>query len=79
MPITLFVEDLEASKAFYQDVFDTELKFEDEASAVFAFGGTSSTCSDHGCGNELIDGGRGTTVPVHAGRRRRRRHAARTS
>jgi catechol 2,3-dioxygenase-like lactoylglutathione lyase family enzyme len=38
--ITLFVEDLEVSKQFYRDVFDSELKFEDEASAVFAFGST---------------------------------------
>jgi len=35
--ITLFVDDLEASKAFYGSVFDLPVMFEDEASAVFNF------------------------------------------
>jgi catechol 2,3-dioxygenase-like lactoylglutathione lyase family enzyme len=35
--ITLFVEDLEASKAFYRDVFDLPVMFEDDSSAVFDF------------------------------------------
>ena len=35
--ITLFVEDLEVSKAFYGSVFDLPVMFEDDASAVFNF------------------------------------------
>lgn len=38
--ITLFVEDLERSKQFYQDVFGLPVTFEDDASAVFSFGNT---------------------------------------
>jgi lactoylglutathione lyase len=35
--ITLFVEDLEVSKAFYGSVFDLPIMFEDDDSAVFNF------------------------------------------
>ncbi len=38
--ITLFVEDLEATKRFYQEVFGLPLVFEDDNSAVFNFGNT---------------------------------------
>ena len=38
--ITLFVEDLEAAKRFYLDVFDLPVFFEDGNSAVFRFGET---------------------------------------
>jgi catechol 2,3-dioxygenase-like lactoylglutathione lyase family enzyme len=38
--ITLFVEDLEASKHFYREVFGLPITFEDESSAVFDFGNT---------------------------------------
>ena len=38
--ITLFTEDLERSKAFYQDVFGLRLIFEDENSAVFRLANT---------------------------------------
>ena len=38
--VTLFVEDLEAAKAFYQKVFAKRVFFEDDNSAVFKFGGT---------------------------------------
>ena len=38
--ITLFSDDLEASKAFYQKAFGLPIQFEDANSAVFAFGGT---------------------------------------
>jgi catechol 2,3-dioxygenase-like lactoylglutathione lyase family enzyme len=38
--ITLFVEDLQASKRFYRDVFGLPITFEDESSAVFDFGNT---------------------------------------
>ena len=35
--ITLFVEEVERSKRFYQDVFGLSVVFEDENSAVFRF------------------------------------------
>lgn len=38
--ITLFVEDLEAAKRFYREVFGLPVKFEDDDSAVFDFGNT---------------------------------------
>ena len=38
--ITLFFEDLEATKEFYREVFNLPVTFEDEASAVFDFGNT---------------------------------------
>ncbi|WP_433344136.1 VOC family protein [Streptomyces sp. CA-253872] len=38
--ITLFVEDLDATKTFYREVFGLSVEFEDEASAVFGFGNT---------------------------------------
>jgi catechol 2,3-dioxygenase-like lactoylglutathione lyase family enzyme len=36
--ITLFTDDLAATKSFYREVFGLEVVFEDEASAVFRFG-----------------------------------------
>jgi catechol 2,3-dioxygenase-like lactoylglutathione lyase family enzyme len=38
--VTLFVEDLEASKGFYQEVFRLPVFYEDESSTVFKFGDT---------------------------------------
>lgn len=38
--ITLFVEDLDAARQFYRDVFDLPVVFEDDDSAVFRFGST---------------------------------------
>lgn len=38
--ITLFVEDLEAARQFYQKVFGLPVTFEDAHSAVFKFGNT---------------------------------------
>jgi len=38
--ITLFVEDLAATKQFYQEIFGLPLVFEDDNSAVFDFGNT---------------------------------------
>ena len=38
--ITLFVEDLAATKAFYEKVFGLPIHYEDDASAVFNFGNT---------------------------------------
>ena len=40
MLITLVVEDLEAAKTFYQEVFGLPILFEDANSAVFEFGST---------------------------------------
>ncbi len=38
--ITLFVEDLQGTKSFYQDVFDLPVIYEDESSAVIKFDNT---------------------------------------
>jgi len=38
--ITLFVEDLDASKRFYETTFGLHVVFEDENSVVFKMGGT---------------------------------------
>ena len=38
--ITLFVEDLEAAKRFYREVFELPVTFEDDSSTVFRFGET---------------------------------------
>ncbi len=38
--ITLFIEDLDASKLFYQKVFGLPVVFEDQNSTVFSFGNT---------------------------------------
>lgn len=38
--ITLFAEDLAATRAFYQNTFGLAIHYEDEASAVFSFGNT---------------------------------------
>ena len=38
--ITLFVEDLAATRQFYQDVFGLPIHYEDDNSAVFNFGET---------------------------------------
>ena len=38
--ITLFVEDVAATKQFYQEVFGLPVHYEDDASAVFNFGNT---------------------------------------
>ena len=38
--ITLFVEDLHAARDFYASVFELPVHYQDDASAVFDFGGT---------------------------------------
>lgn len=38
--ITLFMEDLDVAKAFYREVFELPIVFEDQNSAVFKFGAT---------------------------------------
>ena len=38
--ITVFVEDLDAAKQFYREVFGLPVVYEDDNSAVFKFGNT---------------------------------------
>jgi catechol 2,3-dioxygenase-like lactoylglutathione lyase family enzyme len=56
--ITLFSEDLERSKAFYQDVFGLAVLFEDENSAVFKFGETIINLLRISAAPELIKPGK---------------------
>ena len=53
--ITLFVEDLEAAMRFYLEVFDLPLHFEDDDSAVFAFGSTLINLLKTTAASELIE------------------------
>ena len=53
--ITLFVEDLESTKGFYQDVFGLPIHYEDDASAVFNFGNTLINLLKAEEGSELIE------------------------
>jgi lactoylglutathione lyase len=55
--ITLFVEDLERSRRFYQDVFDLPVFFEDANSAVFKFGNTLINLLKIHAARDLIDPG----------------------
>jgi catechol 2,3-dioxygenase-like lactoylglutathione lyase family enzyme len=52
--ITLFVEDLEATRKFYRDVFGLPVFFENEDSAVFQFGETLINLLKVGNAPELI-------------------------
>jgi catechol 2,3-dioxygenase-like lactoylglutathione lyase family enzyme len=53
--ITLFVEDLNAAKRFYQEVFGLPVKFEDDSSAVFSFGNTIINLLKTTAAPELIE------------------------
>ena len=53
--ITLFVEDLEATKEFYRDVFGLPVFFENDDSAVFQFGETLINLLKVGNAPELIE------------------------
>ncbi len=53
--ITLFVEDLNAAKQFYRDVFGLPLAFEDDDSAVFKFKNTLINLLKTTAGRELIE------------------------
>jgi catechol 2,3-dioxygenase-like lactoylglutathione lyase family enzyme len=55
--ITLFTEDLERSKRFYQDVFGLAAVFEDESSAVFTFDRTMINLLRTSAAPELIEPG----------------------
>lgn len=52
--MTLFTEDLDKTKAFYQQAFDLPVIYEDENSAVFKFGGTMINLLSIGQADELI-------------------------
>jgi catechol 2,3-dioxygenase-like lactoylglutathione lyase family enzyme len=52
--ITLFVEELDATKRFYQATFGLPVVFEDTNSAVFRIGGTLINLLKIECANELI-------------------------
>lgn len=53
--ITLFVEDLEASREFYRAVFDLPIHYEDDESAVFKFGETLINLLKAAAAHELIE------------------------
>jgi catechol 2,3-dioxygenase-like lactoylglutathione lyase family enzyme len=53
--ITLFAEDLAATKRFYEDVFGLPIHYEDEASVVFNFGNTLINLLTATEGAELIE------------------------
>lgn len=52
--ITLFVEDVEAAKRFYREVFGLPVTFEDDNSAVFDFGNTLINLLKATAARELI-------------------------
>ncbi len=53
--LTLFVEDLEATKGFYREVFGLPVAFEDDNSAVFNFGNTIINLLKITAAGELIE------------------------
>lgn len=53
--ITLFVEDMESTKEFYQMVFGLPVFFEDDASTVFKFGDTLMNLLKTTAAPELIE------------------------
>ncbi|TVX96622.1 VOC family protein [Cohnella terricola] len=55
--ITVFVEDLQNSKSFYQEVFGLSAVYEDDNSAVFDFGDMSINLLIIPAARELIDPG----------------------
>jgi lactoylglutathione lyase len=55
--ITLFVEDLERSKSFYQQVFDLPVLFENKNSAAFNFGNSIINLLKIPAAHELIEPG----------------------
>ena len=65
--ITLFVEDLPATKQFYRKVFRLPIHFEDDVSAVFDFGNTLINLLQATEAPELI--GPAVVAPPDAGSR----------
>jgi catechol 2,3-dioxygenase-like lactoylglutathione lyase family enzyme len=65
--ITLFVEDLEAAKQFYREVFGLPVAFEDDNSSVFMFGNTLVNLLKTTAAGELIEPAK--VAPREAGSR----------
>jgi catechol 2,3-dioxygenase-like lactoylglutathione lyase family enzyme len=65
--ITLFVEDLAATRAFYEKVFGLPIHYQDEASAVFRFGNTLINLLVVGEASDLV--GPAAVAPPEAGAR----------
>ena len=65
--VTLFTEDLAATKQFYIDVFGLPVIFEDADSAVFRFGAMLINLLKTSAAHELI--GPATVAPPEAGSR----------
>jgi lactoylglutathione lyase len=55
--ITLFVEDLQRSRLFYQEIFDLPMVFQDEDSAVFQLGNMSINLLKVPAARDLIEPG----------------------
>lgn len=53
--ITLFVEDLDAAKRFYGEVFGVRVKFEDDDSAAYDFGTTTVNLLKTTAAPELVE------------------------
>jgi Lactoylglutathione lyase and related lyases len=53
--ITLFVEDLQRSKAFYQETFKLVIIYEDQNCAVFNYGNTNINLLNQSNAKELIE------------------------
>ena len=53
--ITLFVDDLEAAKRYYGEVFELPVAFEDEDSAVFDFGNAIVNLLQTSAAAELVE------------------------
>ncbi len=53
--ITLFVEDVQRSKLFYQDIFDVKMVYEDEHSAALDFGNTIINLLELPAARDLIE------------------------
>ncbi|GAA1343541.1 VOC family protein [Arthrobacter roseus] len=53
--ITLFVEDLNVAKRFYQNAFNLPIHYEDDDSAVFRFGETLINLLKNSAAHELIE------------------------
>lgn len=53
--ISLFVEDLQRSKTFYQETFQLSIRYEDESCAVFDYGNTCINLLNQRNAGELIE------------------------
>jgi lactoylglutathione lyase len=63
--VTLFVRDLEASRAFYENIFGLPVHFSDDESVVFRFGNTLINLLAEHAAPELISPA--TLAPATAG------------